>query len=106
MALQVLEVVNHDDSIASGDAKHGEETDQRTKGNDAAREPRRQDTADQSRRKRQETQRGQTPAVERLSQKYENGDECQRGEQLQPSARGAQLRILALQDCVIAEWKH
>src|SRR5262245_63344214 len=105
MALQVLKVVDHDDSIACSDAKHGEEPDQRTKGNDAACEPRRQDTADQSRRKSEETERGQTPAIERLSQKYQYGDERQHGEKSQPLAGGAQLRIFALQDRIIAKWE-
>src|SRR5882672_456479 len=106
MALQVLEVVDHDDSIARGDAKHSEETNQRTKGNDAAREPRRQDTADQSRRQSQEAERGETPALERLPQQYEYAGERQYREKLQPLAGAAQLRILSLQDRIIAQWKR
>src|SRR5262245_53808721 len=105
MALQVLEVVDHDDSIACGDAEHGEETDQRAKGNDAACEPRCQDAAHQRRRQSQKAERGQTPALERLSQKQEYADERQRGEKLQPLAGSAQLRILALQDRIVAKWE-
>src|SRR5258706_11672569 len=106
MAFQVLEVVDHNDAVASGDAEHRQETDQRAKGNHAAREPRRQNTAHQRRRKGQETERCQTPAGKRLLQKYENGGERQHGEQFEPPAGGAQFLILALQHRVIAKWKR
>src|SRR5882672_1170476 len=106
MAFKMLEVVDHDDAVASGDAKHGQETDQRAKGKHAAGKPRGQDATDQRRRKGQETERSQTPAVKRLLQKYEYGGERQHGEQFKPPAGGAQFLILALQHRVIAKWKR
>src|SRR4030081_2060464 len=102
----MLEVVDHDDPVAGGDAKHRQETDQRAKGKHATREPRRQDAAHQRRRKGQETERCQTPAVKRLLQKYEYDGERQHTEQFEPPAGGAQFLILALQHRVIAKWKR
>src|SRR6195256_5958474 len=106
MAFQMLEVVDQDDPVPGGDPKHRQEPDQGAKGNHAACEPRRQDAAHQRRRKGEETERCQTPAVKRLLQKYEDDGERQHGEQFEPPAGGAQFLILALQHCVIAKWKR
>src|SRR5207248_1701859 len=88
-AFEMLEVVDHDDSVARGDAKHRQKTNQRAQRNHASRQPRRQHAADQRRRKGHETERCQPPAFKRLLQKDEDDGEREDGEQLKSPARSA-----------------
>src|SRR3954467_3790838 len=91
LALEVLEVVDHEDAVARGDPEHGVEPDERAEREDPAGEPRRQCAADERHRKREERERRQAPAPEGRLQEEEDRDRS-----ADPVEKELPLRLLPL----------
>ena len=103
-ALEVLEVVDHEDAVARGDAEDGEEPDQRADREDpVGAEHDGQQTADERHRQSHEREDRQPPAAERGLQQQEDPDRGGDAEEDHVVLRVLALLVLAEQLGVVAE---
>src|SRR5512133_1665737 len=103
LTFQVLEVIDQQDPVPSGDAENGEESDQRAERHDSTAEEGCDDATNQGHRQSQEAQQGEAPAAEGgLQQQQDRGTGKHRSHQQYPLSRlsllpfAEYLRVISL----------